>query len=147
MVGTWNETRIVSGLGSAATAAGRDGCRARTAEDALACRSDAQPVSESDRPEPSSEQLAEKTQYGCRESFEALVERHGQRIFNFLWQLTRNWHDAEDLTQETFLTALRNIHRYNPECSLASWLFVISKRTGLIHFRSTQLTEVLPEEN
>ena len=107
-------------LGSAATAAGRDGCRARTAEDALACRSDAQPVSESDRPEPSSEQLAEKTQNGCRESFEALVERHGQRIFNFLWQLTRNRHDAEDLTQETFLKALRNIHRYNPARSFAT---------------------------
>src|SRR5881394_1303976 len=123
MVGTWNETRIMSVLGSAATAAGRDGCRARRAEAALACRSDAQPVSESDQPEPSSEQLAEKTQNGCRESFEALVERHWQRIFNFLWQLTRNPHDAEDLTQQTFLKAFRNIHRYNPACSFASWLF------------------------
>jgi len=147
MVGTWNETRIVSVLGSAATAAGRDGCRDLPAEDALACRSDAQPVSESDRPEPSSKQLAEKAQNGCRESFEALVERHGQRIFNFLWQLTRNWHDAEDLTQETFLKALRNIHRYNPACSFASWLFVIAKRTGLSHFRSTRPTEELPEES
>ena len=147
MVGTWNETRIVSVLGSAATAAGRDGCRARTAEDALACRSDAQPVSESDRPEPSSEQLAEKTQNGCRESFEALVERHGQRIFNFLWRLTRNRHDAEDLTQETFLKAFRNIHRYNPACSFANWLFVIAKRTALSHFRSARPTEELPEES
>ena len=147
MVGTWNETRIVSVLGSAPTAAGRDGCRARTAEDALARRSDAQPVTESGRPEPSSEQLAEKTQNGCRESFEALVERHGQRIFNFLWQLTRNRHDAEDLTQETFLKAFRNIHRYNPACSFASWLFVIAKRTALSHFRSARPTEELPEES
>jgi RNA polymerase sigma-70 factor (ECF subfamily) len=147
MVGTWNETRIVSVLGSAATAGGRDECRARTAEAALACRSDTQPVSESGRPEPSSEQLAEKSQNGCRESFEALVERHGQRVFNFLWQLTRNRHDAEDLTQETFLKAFRNIQRYNPACSFASWLFVIAKRTGLSHFRSARPTEELPEES
>src|SRR5213075_2766794 len=145
MVGTWNETKIASVLGSAAAAAGRDGCRARTVEDA--CRSDAQPVSESDRPEPSSEQLAEKTQNGCRESFEALVERHGRQIFNFLWQLTLNRHDAEDLTQETFLKAFRTIHRYNPAFSFASWLFVIAKRTGLSHFRSARPTEELPEES
>ena len=134
-------------LGSAATAAGRDGCCARPAEDALACRSDAQPVSESGEPEPSSEQLAEKTQKGCRESFEALVERHGQRIFNFLWQMTRNRHDAEDLTQETILKAFRNIHQYNPSCSFASWLYVIAKRTGLSHFRSARPTVELPEES
>jgi RNA polymerase sigma-70 factor (ECF subfamily) len=146
MVGTWNETRIMSALGSAATAAGRDGC-ARTAEDALACRSDAQPVSGSDRPEPSSEKLAEKTQNGCRESFEALVQRHGQQVFNFLWHLTRNRHDAEDLTQETFLKAYRTIHRYNPAFSFAGWLFVIAKRTGLSHFRSARPTEELPEES
>lgn len=145
MVGTWNETGIVSVPGGAA-AAGQDGCRARAAEGAMARCSDAQPVSE-DRPEPSSEQLAERTQTGCRESFELLVERHEQRIFNFLRQMTRNRHDAEDLTQETFLKAFRTIRRYNPECSFASWLFVIAKRTGLSHFRSSRPTEPLPEDS
>ena len=147
MASAWNETRIVSLLGSVAAAAGQGGGPAGTDGGAPAVRFRGRPVNASDRPEPTSEQLAERTQNGCRASFETLVERHGTRIFNFLWHLTRNRHDAEDLTQETFLKAFRNLHQYNPACSFAGWLFVIAKRTGFNHFRSARFTEELPEDS
>ena len=51
------------------------------------------------------EQLAERSKAGCRESFELLVEHFERRLFHFLYQMTRNRHDAEDLTQVTFLKA------------------------------------------
>src|SRR5262249_7292408 len=44
------------------------------------------------QPGPSAEALAERAQGGCRESFEELVLRHEDRIFNFLHQFTRNRH-------------------------------------------------------
>lgn len=144
MVGAWNEATVVAALGAAVAECERGRRHGGVVERPV--NSSSQSVSASDQPEPSSEQLAEKTQNGCRESFEVLVTRHGPRIFNFLWQLTRNPHDAEDLTQETFLKAFRNIHRYNPSCSFTTWLFVIAKRTGVSHFRSARPTEELPEE-
>jgi RNA polymerase sigma-70 factor (ECF subfamily) len=96
--------------------------------------------------EASPEQLAEQCKAGCRESFEALVEQFEKRIFSFLCQFTGNSHDAEDITQETFLKAYRNIHRYNSTYAFATWLFTIAKRTALSHFRSVKPSEELSNE-
>jgi len=48
------------------------------------------------QPEPSPEQLAERSQAGCPESFEQLLLRYESPVFNFLHQLTRNRQDALD---------------------------------------------------
>ena len=96
--------------------------------------------------ETAAEQLAEQSQAGCRSAFEKLVELHESRIFSFLLRLTRNRHDAEDLTQETFVKAYRNIHRYQPAYAFASWLFTIARRTAFSHFRSARPTEEIADD-
>ena len=100
-----------------------------------------------DQKEPSPEQLAEQCKAGCPASFEKLVEQYETRIFNFLFQLTRNRHDAEDLTQVTFVKAYRNIHRYEPSHAFAAWLFTIAKRTAYSHLRSSRPTEEIRPES
>lgn len=94
--------------------------------------------------EPASERLAERSKAGCFNSFEQLVARHESQIFNFLRQFTRNHHDAEDLTQETFVKAYRNLHRYDSSFSFPTWLFTIARRTAASHFRSAPRFEELP---
>ena len=89
----------------------------------------------------SPEQLAEQCQAGCREAFALLLEQYEKRIFNYLYQMTRNCHDAEDLTQETFLKAYRGIHRFDATNSFTAWLFTIAKRTAINHFRSAKRGE------
>ncbi|MDH3591439.1 MAG: RNA polymerase sigma factor, partial [Planctomycetota bacterium] len=39
---------------------------------------------------------------GDRESFRALFEAHKEAVYRYLYRLSRNRHDAEDLLQETF---------------------------------------------
>lgn len=96
--------------------------------------------------ESSPEQLAEQCKAGCQISFERLVEHFGGRIFNYLYQLTRNRHDAEDLTQETFVKAFQGIHRYEPSYAFATWLFTIAKRTAFSHLRSSRpVEEISPD--
>ena len=51
-------------------------------------------VNAADQPELSSEQLAERSQGGCTESFEQLLSRYEAPVFNFLRQLARNQQDA-----------------------------------------------------
>lgn len=98
-------------------------------------------------PETGSEQLAQRAREGCRDSFELLVSRHERQIFNYLHQLTRNRHDAEDLVQETFIKAYRGIHRYDASFAFATWLFTIAKRTAYSHFRSAGRAVEHPSEN
>ncbi len=91
----------------------------------------------------SPEQLARRCQEGCGESFAQLVAHFEQRIFNYLLRILRNEHDAEDVTQDTFLKAFRNMQRYNAMCSFSTWLFTIAKHTALNHIRSAKRVEKL----
>lgn len=59
-------------------------------------------------------------------AFDALVELYSGSIFALLYRLTENAEDAADLTQETFLRALRSIHKFRGEAGIKTWLFRIA---------------------
>jgi len=85
--------------------------------------------------EPSSEELARRAQRGCRASFAELVRRYAPRLQAFLCQRTSDYHDAEDLVQETFVKAYQNIERYRPSYKFSTWLFTIATRLAVSHGR------------
>jgi RNA polymerase sigma-70 factor, ECF subfamily len=73
---------------------------------------------------------------GRPEASAELVRLHYQAVYRLLAHLTRDVHRAEDLTQETFITALEKIGGFQQKSSLATWLhriaytkFVDSQRT------------------
>lgn len=84
---------------------------------------------------------------GSGRAFEALVNQHSRRLFNFLFQLTRHRQDAEDLTQRTFIKAYQSLARFDPERPLINWLFTIARRTALNHFRDTRRWDEIPEDS
>ena len=86
----------------------------------------------------SAEELARRSQQGCRESFAELVERYGMRLFKFLRYKTNNLQDAEDLVQEAFVRAYENIHRYKDSWKFSTWLFTIAARLAISHFRRSR---------
>lgn len=94
----------------------------------------------------SPEELAAKCQAGCRDSFELLIERFETRIFHFIFRFVGNLHDAEDLTQDTFVSAFRSIHRYEPAFAFSTWLFTIAKRAALSHYRAHRPDRYVPTD-
>jgi len=94
----------------------------------------------------SPEGLVEQSKAGCREAFGLLVEHYQERVFNFLCRLAGNPHDAEDLTQETFIKVYQNIHRFNCAQAFSTWLFTIAKRTAYNHFRASRRFRELPAD-
>ncbi len=76
----------------------------------------------------SDEALARQAQAGCASSFEALVERYEARIFRFAQNSCRNEADAQELTQDTFVSAWLNLRQFDPGRPFATWLFVIARR-------------------
>jgi RNA polymerase sigma-70 factor (ECF subfamily) len=93
-----------------------------------------------------SEELARRAGAGCADSFTALVARHGGGVFNYLVRMIGNPHDAEDLTQETFLKVFRSLGRADPPVAFTAWLFTIARRTALNHFRAARPIEELDPE-
>lgn len=63
---------------------------------------------------------------GDHEAFRALVERHSRSVFRLAYRLTGHEQDAEDVVQETFLRAFREIRRFESRSSFATWLYRIA---------------------
>lgn len=65
--------------------------------------------------------------YDDRHAFGELVRQHQSAVRGFLRRLTGGRHAlADDLAQETFLEAYRNLGRFHGESSFAAWLFGIA---------------------
>jgi len=83
---------------------------------------------------------------GDRAAFADLVERYWQRLFRWLFHLTRDRHAAEDLAQETFLRAFAHLNRFQPGTNFAAWIFRIAHNAFANQCRAARKREPLPEE-
>jgi RNA polymerase sigma-70 factor (ECF subfamily) len=65
------------------------------------------------------------------------VDQHGDALFRYALLRVKDEHVAEDLVQETFLSALRAIDSFEGRSSLRTWLVGILKRKVIDHFRKS----------
>jgi RNA polymerase sigma-70 factor (ECF subfamily) len=71
-------------------------------------------------------QWVRQAQAGDKQAFAALVDLYWPRIYRWLFNLTRNSHTAEDLTQEVFLKAWAGLPGFQGVVGFRSWLFRIA---------------------
>lgn len=96
----------------------------------------------------SDEELARLAQSGCSSSFEELVYRYEVRVFRFVRNNCRGESDAQEVTQDTFVAAFRNLEKFDAGRSFATWLFTIARRKCIDQHRAARSVteEALPEE-
>jgi RNA polymerase sigma-70 factor, ECF subfamily len=63
----------------------------------------------------------------------ALMDRHGQRLFHYLVRQLSNETDAADLAQEAFVRVYHHRARFDPEQRFSTWLYAIA--TNLLRDR------------
>ena len=83
----------------------------------------------------------ERARLGDNEAFRLLVQQHSRGIFRLGYRMTGNEQDAEDVVQETFLKAYRQIDRYEARCSFSTWLYRIASNCSLDLIRKRKLRE------
>jgi RNA polymerase sigma-70 factor (ECF subfamily) len=64
-------------------------------------------------------------------AFEALTGRHEQRVFALAMRMLRQQQDAEDVTQQTFLSVLENLAEFRGEASFSTWVLRIASHAAL----------------
>lgn len=72
-----------------------------------------------------------------------IIHRYHQKIYRFLYQLTGCTEDAEDLTQDTFLLALRKLKTFKPGRELLPWLYSIARHSAISQWRKRKPTSPL----
>lgn len=74
---------------------------------------------------------------GKSEAYTQIVRDHNCWIYSFLFHLTRDANIADDLTQETFISAWKQIENFNGRSSLKTWFYKIA-HNKFIDFKRTK---------
>lgn len=90
--------------------------------------------------------LIEGVRCGDRESARELIRRFYPSVLRFLVTLCPNPSDAEELTQEAFLKALKNLPKFRGESGLRTWLHRIAFHEYTHHRRGQRPTLPIPDE-
>lgn len=100
-------------------------------------------------------ELVRRAKAGELAAFEELVARHERQVYTLALRIVLNPHDAEDVTQQTFLSALENLAGFREEARFATWLYriathaalkIIRKRKGLDTVSLEETTERREED-
>ncbi|MBN1128628.1 MAG: sigma-70 family RNA polymerase sigma factor [Chitinispirillaceae bacterium] len=76
---------------------------------------------------------------GNPEGFSGLYNKYKNRVFGFLVKMTNAREVAEDLLQETFLAAYRNVLQFDRSRNFLSWLFGIAHKRTIDYFRHARV--------
>src|SRR5438874_4487934 len=72
-----------------------------------------------------------RARQGDSEAFRALVERHSRSLFRLAFRMIGNEQDAEDVVQESFLRAYRQLGKFDERASFGTWLYRIATNCSL----------------
>ena len=95
----------------------------------------------------SDEELMMRCRSGDTAAFELIVMRFKDQIINYIFRSVGDYHQAEDLAQETFIRIYKNAGSYEPRSKFKNWLYLIATNLcrNEIRDRSRRKTDLLAE--
>src|SRR4029453_3897651 len=79
---------------------------------------------------------------GDSDSFRSLVERHSRYVFSVAYRLTGSVEDAEDVVQNAFLKAYKQLSRFEARADFKTWLHRITVNCAIDLIRGRRHREV-----
>ena len=80
-------------------------------------------------------ELVEVVKQGNSSAYRFLVERYHRKIYNLALRLVRQAEDAEDVLQETFVSAYKALPNFKGQSALGTWLYRIATNFALMKLR------------
>ena len=85
--------------------------------------------------------LIAKVREGDVAAFDRLTRKYRDRLFGVLYNLTSNREDAADLTQDAFIKAFQNIHKFKGKSAFYTWLYRIGVNTALAYLKKRRVRQ------
>jgi RNA polymerase sigma-70 factor (ECF subfamily) len=82
---------------------------------------------------------------GNQEAFKVLVDRHSRSLYRLAYRMTGKAEDAEDVVQETFIRAFRQLSRFEARSNVSTWLYRIAFNCAVDFLRSRPRRETATE--
>src|SRR3954468_8769454 len=92
--------------------------------------------------------IVAKARSGDADAYRVLVERHSRALFRLAFRMTCNQSDAEDVVQESFLRAYRQLGKFDERASFGTWLYRIATNCSLdlVRSRKRRSEQMAPAE-
>lgn len=87
-----------------------------------------------------------RVQHGDLEAYGKVIRAHQDGVFNVCLRVLGNPQEAEDLAQEAFLRAYRNIHQYDPDRPFGPWVRTLAANLCYNHLKKARLEWVTLED-
>jgi RNA polymerase sigma-70 factor, ECF subfamily len=97
-------------------------------------------------PEPTDLDLVRRIKSGEEDAFEQMVDRYHARVYSLSYGVLRNAEDAEESTQDTFLTLYRKIGTFDESKKFFSWFYRVALNQAYSRARRRRPTMTLVEE-
>src|SRR3954463_5222796 len=89
------------------------------------------------------DRLVDAARLGNPDAFAVIYQRYKLDVWHLAWFTLRDHHDAEDVTQETFLKAHRALGQYHRDGTLRPWLLTICRNACRDRLRAAQRHDVV----
>lgn len=92
------------------------------------------------------EDLIARCRTGDRDAHYRIYKLYSKAMFNVGFRITRNEADAEDVLQEAFISAFRNLESYRGDATFGAWLkrIVVNKAINVLNKKKH---ETIPDDN
>jgi RNA polymerase sigma-70 factor (ECF subfamily) len=77
---------------------------------------------------------------------EDLYKQYSRKIFNLAYRMSGNRHDADDITQETFIQAFKNLDKFKGESHVYTWLYTIARNNCLQFLKNKKKSKFIEFE-
>lgn len=92
------------------------------------------------------EALLRRAQAGEIFAFEELVARHRDQVFGVALRMTRSEADAQEIAQDTFLSAYQHLADFRGEAAFGSWVHRIAANNALMRLRHRKVVQAHEDE-
>lgn len=86
---------------------------------------------------PEEQNILNECRKGNLKQFGSLYDKYVKKIYDFIYFKTFHKETAEDLASQTFLKAVENVQKFNPDKgTFSSWLYCIARNTVIDYYRT-----------
>ena len=93
------------------------------------------PLTDENQRDDSEGTLVQRAQRGDEQAFATLYQLHNKLVYSVCLRMTKDVAEAEDLTQEAFVQAFRNLNSFRVGSAFSTWLYQVVVNTVLMKLR------------
>ncbi len=85
------------------------------------------------------EQLIAGALKGDEDAYRRLLNIYKGRIFSYVYRIVKNYHDAEDITFDTFIRGFKSLKSFDRARSFSTWLYTIAHNLAIDFLRKKKI--------